>query len=58
MYGVWTIYVFVGENDPEKGDNLVFSLHTIPVSTISESVIYTKELYQAEFISCVCKAWR
>lgn len=33
---VTELYVFVDENDPEKGNNLVFSLHPIPVSTISE----------------------
>lgn len=26
---------FSDENDPEKGDNIVFSLHPIPVSTIT-----------------------
>lgn len=30
---VTELYVFVDENDPEKGDNLVLSLHPIPVST-------------------------
>lgn len=34
---------FVDENGTEEGDNLVFSLHPIPVSTISEFMICTKK---------------
>lgn len=36
---VFLLYVcvclFVDENDAEKGDNLIFSLHPIPVRTVT-----------------------
>lgn len=42
LYKSIVIDFFIGENDPEKRDNLVFSPHPISVSTTSEFMTCNK----------------
>lgn len=56
LSGVCVPYIsifLVDENDPEEGDNLVFSLHPIPVSTQLNSWLVLKKELLIMWVYCV-----
>lgn len=40
----YCVCLFVDENDAEKGDNLIFSLHPIPVRTVTNGCVFLAKI--------------